>query len=53
MSVNAQLYRINKRMYLQSKTFQIGGVSIHAKNDHAFRWSCRNGHKGIAEWLLS
>jgi hypothetical protein len=31
--------------------YGLGGVDIHAENDHAFRGACYNGHLLVAQWL--
>ena len=33
--------------------YSLGGVDIHIDEDHAFRWSCRNGYLKVAQWLYS
>ena len=27
-------------------------IDIHVYNDYAFRWSCRNGHLKLTQWLV-
>lgn len=31
----------------------VGTIDIHADDEEAFRWSCRNGHLHVAQWLYS
>ena len=33
--------------------YQTHPVDIHAHYDIAFRYACENGHKDVAEWLIS
>ena len=32
---------------------EINRVDIHAENERAFRWACKNGHLNVAKWLLA
>lgn len=31
----------------------LGGVNIHAADDHAFVWACCRGHLVVAQWVVS
>src|ERR1700722_16586965 len=32
--------------------YGLGGINIHANDEHAFVTSCREGHINVAQWLL-
>ena len=49
--------KLPKNIFLAScnRNFLLHGYSkidIHADNELAFRWSCQNGHKEMAQWLI-
>ena len=46
LCVDGELIEL-KKYYATTKN-----INIHAKDEHAFRWSCAYGHLEVAKWLL-